>query len=106
MPIAERQRDYVGVRGPDAEDFLQRMLSNDVTEAPCDALLLTPKGRIIAPMRVVRRADDDFLLLTERGLGGTVRSALLRARFAAKFEIEPEAHTSALVWDGDFSVAE
>jgi len=106
MPIAERQRDYVGVRGPDAEDFLQRMLSNDVTEAPCDALLLTPKGRIIAPMRVVRRADDDFLLLTERGLGGTVRSALLRARFAAKCEIEPEAHTSALVWDGDFSVAE
>ena len=106
MPIAERQRDYVGVRGPDAEDFLQRMLSNDVTEAPCDALLLTPKGRIIAPMRVVRRADDDFLLLTERGLGETVRSALLRARFAAKCEIEPEAHTSALVWDGDFSVAE
>ena len=106
MPIAERQRDYVGVRGPDAEDFLQRMLSNDVTEAPCDALLLTPKGRIIAPMRVVRRADNDFLLLTERGLGGTVRSALLRARFAAKCEIEPEAHTSALVWDGDFSVAE
>ena len=106
MPIAERQRDYVGVRGPDAGDFLQRMLSNDVTEAPCDALLLTPKGRIIAPMRVVRRADDDFLLLTERGLGETVRSALLRARFAAKCEIEPEAHTSALLWDGDFSVAE
>ena len=106
MPIAERQRDFVGVRGPDAEDFLQRMLSNDVTEAPCDALLLTPKGRIIAPMRVVRRADDDFLLLTELGLGETVRSALLRARFAAKCEIEPEAHTSALVWDGDFSVAE
>ena len=106
MPIAERQRDFVGVRGPDAEDFLQRMLSNDVTAAPCDALLLTPKGRIIAPMRVVRRADDDFLLLTERGLGETVRSALLRARFAAKCEIEPEAHTSALVWDGDFSVAE
>ena len=106
MPIAERQRDFVGVRGPDAEDFLQRMLSNDVTEAPCDALLLTPKGRIIAPMRVVRRADDDFLLLTELGLGETVRSALLRARFAAKCEIELEAHTSALVWDGDFSVAE
>ena len=38
------------------------MLSDDVTQAPCDALLLTPKGRIIAPLRVVRRDEDDFLL--------------------------------------------
>jgi folate-binding protein YgfZ len=106
MAIAERRREYVGVRGPDAEDFLQRMLSNDVAEAPCDALLLTPKGRIIAPLRVVRRGDDDFLLLTEPGLGETVRGTLLRARFAAKCEIEPEHHTSVLVWDGDFASAD
>ena len=102
MAIAERPRDFVGVRGPDAEDFLQRMVSNDVAEAPCDALLLTPKGRIIAPLRVVRRGEDDFLLLTEPGLGETVRTALLRARFAAKCEIEAEMHSSVLVWDGDF----
>jgi folate-binding protein YgfZ len=106
MAIAERPRDFVGVRGPDAEDFLQRMVSNDVTQAPCDALLLTPKGRIIAPLRVVRRGEDDFLLLTEPGLGETVQTALLRARFAAKCEIEPERHTSTLVWDGDFGRAE
>jgi hypothetical protein len=37
------------------------MLSNDVTEAPCRAMLLTPKARLIAPLVVVRRADDDFL---------------------------------------------
>lgn len=104
--IALRPRDYVAVRGPDAEDFLQRMLSNDVTAAPCDALLLTPKGRIVAPVRVLRRGDDDFLLLTEPGLGEALRTTLLRARFAAKCEVEPEEHTSALVWDGDFSSAE
>ena len=103
MPVAERSRDYVGVRGPDAEDFLQRMLSNDVTQAPCDALLLTAKGRIVAPLRVLRRGDEDFLLLTEPGLGEAVRTTLLRARFAAKCEIEPEEHRSVLVWDGDFS---
>jgi tRNA-modifying protein YgfZ len=106
MAIAERPREFVAVRGPDAEDFLQRMLSNDVTQAPCDALLLTPKGRIIAPLKVVRRGDDDFLLFTEPGLGEAVRTALLRARFAAKCEIEPESHTSVLVWDGDFARAE
>src|SRR5215204_2580199 len=96
MPVAERSRDYVGVRGADAEDFLQRMVSNDVTQAPCDALLLTAKGRIVAPLRVLRRGGDDFLLLTEPGLGEAVRTTLLRARFAAKCEIEPEEHTSEL----------
>ena len=82
----------------DAEDFLQRMLSNDVTQAPCQALLLTPKARIIAPLTVVRRGPEDFLLLTEPGLGEAVRTALLRARFAAKVEIAPEEHTSVVVF--------
>jgi tRNA-modifying protein YgfZ len=99
---ALRPRDYVAVRGPDALDFLQRMVSNDVETAPCPALLLTPKARVIAPLVVVQRAADDYLLLTEQGLGEVVRSTLLRARFAAKVEIEPEKHTSVIVFgEGD-----
>jgi folate-binding protein YgfZ len=99
--VAARPRDYVRVAGPDAEDFLQRMVSNDVTGAPCRALLLTPKARVIAPLTVVRRGPEDFLLLTELGLGEAVRSNLLRARFAAKVEIEPEEHTSVVVFGED-----
>ncbi len=95
-----RPRDYVAVRGPDARDFLQRMVSNDVEHAPCQALLLTPKGRVIAPLVVVQRAEQDYLLLTEVGLGDAVRSTLLRARFAAKCEIEAEEHTSLLLFGG------
>jgi tRNA-modifying protein YgfZ len=99
---ALRPRDYVAVRGSDALDFLQRMVSNDVERAPCPALLLTPKGRVIAPIVVVQRGEGDFLLLTEQGLGEVVRSTLLRARFAAKVEIEPEEHTSVIVFgEGD-----
>jgi len=103
MPsVAFRPRAYVRVSGPDAEDFLQRMVSNDVgAAARCDALLLTPKARIVAPLHVVRRAPDDFLLLTEPELGDVVRAQLLRARFAAKVEIEPEQHQSWLVLGGD-----
>jgi folate-binding protein YgfZ len=75
------------------------MLSNDVAAGELvDALLLTPKGRLIAPVRVWRRGPEDFLLLTEPELGEIVRAVLLRSRFAAKCEIEPEEHTSALVF--------
>src|SRR5262249_898677 len=96
---AARPRAYVRVKGRDAEDFLQRMVSNDVTSAgSVDALLLTPKARLIAPVRVVRRDEDDFLLLTEPELGEAGRTTLLRAAVAAKCEIEPEEHTSTLVW--------
>jgi tRNA-modifying protein YgfZ len=97
--IARRPRAYVRVAGRDAEDYLQRMLSNDVTSGEVfDALLLTPKSRLIAPLRVWRRGPEDFLLLTEPELGEVVRAQLLRSRFAAQCEIELEAHTSVLVF--------
>lgn len=101
LRIAARPRAYVRVAGADAEDYLQRMLSNDVEAVPvggaCDALLLTPKARLIAPVRVVRRAPDDFLLLTEPELGDAVARELTRMRFAAKCEIERIAHESFVV---------
>jgi folate-binding protein YgfZ len=92
------------VSGPDAADYLNRMLSNDVLAlAPaesCDALLLTAKARIIAPLRVLRRTEDDFLLATEPELGDRVRAELLKFRFAAKAEIEPEEHEAWLILGG------
>jgi folate-binding protein YgfZ len=102
--VARRPRAFVGVSGPDAEDYLQRMVSNDVEALAqgdaCDALLLTPKARVIAPLRVLRRGLDDFLLSTETDLGEKVRAELLRMRFAAKVEIEPEEHEAWLVLGG------
>src|SRR5689334_9646302 len=96
---ARRPRAYVRVQGPDAVDYLNRMLSNDVPDSgSVDALLLTPKARVIAPVLVWRRGADDVLLLTEPELGDVVRSQLLRMRFAARCEIEPEQHTSAIVF--------
>jgi folate-binding protein YgfZ len=75
------------------------MLSNDVSSGDVvDALLLTPKSRLIAPLRVWRRDADDFLLLTELELGAVVRAQLLRSRFAAKCEIELEEHESVVVF--------
>ncbi len=102
MDVATRAREFVRVAGPDAADYLQRMVSNDVEAlAPgeaCPALLLTAKARVIAPLVVLRRADDDFLVLTEAGLGEVVRTQLARMRLRAQCEIEPEEHDSVLVF--------
>jgi folate-binding protein YgfZ len=88
MDVAAREREFVRVAGPDAADYLQRMVSNDVEALgvgeACAALLLTAKARVIAPLVVLRRADDDFLLLTEPG----------------HCDVESEEHRSLLVFGG------
>jgi tRNA-modifying protein YgfZ len=102
IAIADRPRSFVRVAGPDSADYLERMLSNEVATLAIgearDALLLTAKARVIAPLRVYRRGDDDFLLLTEPELGERVRAELVRMRFAAKAEIGLEDHRSTLVF--------
>src|SRR5215208_2363679 len=93
-------RGYVAVTGPEAADFLERMVSNEVASLePGEArpaLLLTPKGRIIAPLRAVRERPEAFLLITEAELAETLASTLLRARFAAKCEIEVKPYRGYL----------
>jgi tRNA-modifying protein YgfZ len=90
--LVRLSRGYVAVTGPEAADFLERMVSNEVASLePGEArpaLLLTPKGRIIAPLRAVREGPEAFLLITEAELAEPLASTLLRARFAAKCEIE------------------
>ncbi len=105
MDVAARPRAFVRVAGPDARDYLQRMVSNDVEALvvgdACPALLLTAKARLIAPLVVWRRGDEDFLVFTEPELGETVRAQLTRMRLRAQCEIESEDHDSSLVFGGD-----
>jgi len=105
MDVAKRPRSFVRVDGPDARDYLQRMVSNDVEALQvgdsCPALLLTAKARLIAPLVVWRRGEEDYLLLTEPELGETVRAQLARMRLRARCEIELEQHDSVLAFGGD-----
>jgi folate-binding protein YgfZ len=105
MDVAVRERAFLRVEGPDAADYLQRMVSNDIEALrpgeACPALLLTPKARVIAPLVVLRRGEKDFLLLTEPELGEVVRTHLTRMRLRARCEIESEEHDSVLLFGGD-----
>jgi tRNA-modifying protein YgfZ len=109
MEVAARERAFVRVAGPDAQDYLQRMVSNDVDALPvggaCPALLLTAKAKVIAPVVVWRRGGDDYLLLTEPELGEVVRALLVRMRLRAQCEIEPEEHSSVLVFGSADGIA-
>ena len=93
------------VSGPDACEHLQNMVSNDVEALhvgdACPALLLTAKARLIAPVVVWRRGEQDFLVLTEPELGDALRALLVRMRLRLRCEIEPEEHTSVLVFGGE-----
>ena len=101
LRIAVRPRGFVGVRGPDATSFLQNLVSNDVEALlpgdSCEALLLTAKGRVIAPMTVWRRGGEDYLLLTEPEVAGRLRDVLVRRRFASRVDVVEESHVSTLV---------
>jgi folate-binding protein YgfZ len=107
---AARPRAYVSVDGPDAGAYLNRMVSNEIEELPvggvCEALLLTPKARVVAPMVVWRRTEDGFLLLTEPDAGERLARELLRGRFAAKCDIAVEEHRSVVVLGEDEVVVE
>jgi tRNA-modifying protein YgfZ len=105
LQVAPRPRSYVSVNGPDAASYLNRMVSNEVEAldvgGSCEALLLTPKARVIATMVVWRRGADDFLLLSEPGSGERIARELLRSRFAAKCEIALEEHRSTVMLGGE-----
>lgn len=84
-------RDIVSVSGPDAATFLQGQLSQDIVALEpgggARSLLLEPAGKVVAWLRVVRDADDSFLLDVEAGFGETVIERLQRFKIRTKAEI-------------------
>ena len=63
------ERGKLAVSGPQAAEFLDSLLSNDVAGLQpgtgVDATLLTHKGRMLAEVRVLR-TEDELVLDTER----------------------------------------
>jgi folate-binding protein YgfZ len=85
-------RDVVAVRGPDAEEYLQGQLSQDVAAlavgGSADSLLLEPDGKLSALLRVTRLDGQDFLLDVEGGYGDAVAARLRRFLLRSKVQLE------------------
>ncbi len=83
--------ELVWVEGPDAERFLQGLVTNDVAAlAPgesCRALLLDNTGHIHADMRVARTGDGEFSLVTAAGQGERLVALLDEFHFSEDVDL-------------------
>jgi folate-binding protein YgfZ len=99
--VDRSDRGKVGVTGPDAAEFLQGQVTNDVLSlAPgtgCYAAMLTPKGRILADMRVLARSAEDLWLDTEPEALEAVLRDLRTYRIGRQVEIADRTAERAIL---------
>jgi aminomethyltransferase len=100
--VADRSaRGFLRVHGRDAAKLLQSIVTNDVEALgegeSAFAFLLTPRGRPLADLRVVRTGADAFLLDCEAPAHDVVALALRRYRLAAQAQIEDAREAVAAV---------
>lgn len=83
------------VEGPDAEQFLQGLLSQDIAAlvpgATGRSFLLSPQGKLVALLWVVRESSDRFALIADAGVGPASAAFLAQYRFRVKATVENDA---------------
>ena len=88
-----RSRDAVVVAGPDAEDYLQGQLSQEVVGLSegrsAWSFVLAPSGKVDAWLRVSRRSADEFILDLDDGFAGNLVARLQRFMVRTRCEVEP-----------------
>jgi folate-binding protein YgfZ len=96
--LTGRGATFVG--GKDAVDFLHALVTNDVKKlrpgSGCDAALLTPKGKMVAYMTVLR-LDSGLLLDTEPELAGNLAERLRGYVFYQDVAIEDRTAETAVL---------
>jgi folate-binding protein YgfZ len=88
------RHDLVSVQGPDAESFLQNIISQDLAALPEGgvgrSLLLGPEGKLRAVLWVLK-GDNEMILVSDQGRGELLAGELGRYRFRVDAVIEPDA---------------
>jgi len=97
-------RALIGISGPEARDFLQGLITNDIGKLvpgrPLYAALLTPQGKILFDFLLHER-DGEILLDCEAAKEETLRKRLTMYRLRSKvvIEVRPELAVVAS-WNG------
>ena len=79
-------RKILRVSGKDRVDFLQGLVSNDVTRAPCWAALLTPQGKYLADFLILPHGES-LLLDVDAQLADDLMRRLSMYRLRAAVEL-------------------
>lgn len=86
-------RDVLSASGPEAEQFLQGQLSQDVVAlgdgSSAWSWVLAPAGKVDALVRVTRRSEGEWLIETDGGWGDAVLTRLTRFKLRTKVELAP-----------------
>ena len=82
-------RQILRITGPDRVEFLQGLVTNDVTRAPVYAAILSPQGKYLADFFIVPE-DDALLLDVDATQAADVSAKLLMYRLRSKVEIGPD----------------
>lgn len=95
-------RSVLSVEGPEAKEFLQGLITNDMNqvteEAAIYAALLTPQGKILFEFHVVRTGDEHFLLdiAAHNAAALHKRLTMYKLRAAVTLTARPDLHVLAL----------
>lgn len=87
-------RKIIRVTGEDRVEFLQGLVTNDVTRAPCWAAMLTPQGKYLADFLIVP-GDDALLLDVDAGLADDLIRRLSMYKLRSRVELQPTDMTVA-----------
>jgi folate-binding protein YgfZ len=94
-------RGRLAVRGPEAAEYLQGQVTNDVESLDpgegCYAALLDRKGHVQADLRVLRAASEEFLLDTEQEGLEAARRHLETYNIGREAEVRDETAEGALL---------
>ena len=96
-------RAFITVAGPEAEDFLQAIITTDLPSiGPGETwpgALLTPQGKIMFEF-LISRSDDGFLIETDAASGDPFARRLTLYRLRARVTIAKlEANAVTVSWD-------
>ena len=93
--LERSERALLEVRGPDAAEFLQGQVTNDIVALVpgrgCYAAILNPKGRIVADMRILHTAPERFLIDTELSTHEAVLQDLRMYKIGRRVEVLDES---------------